>query len=123
MVKSHPAHHTVPMKVWCSIRIFRISSPCASVPTIPSAVFPPENHLTRQHCSRRASPIQINPHSEQFGPEQTHRSRIHSAACHLTGKPALPRTRIIVPEQMRRANCASERETLHVVSAAHAGSL
>ena len=33
MVKSHAASHTAPLKVCCSIRIFRLSSPCVSVPT------------------------------------------------------------------------------------------
>ena len=37
MVKSHPANYTVPIKVCCSIRIFCIFSPGASVPKIPSA--------------------------------------------------------------------------------------
>ena len=37
MVKSHPAHHAMPMQVCGSIRIFRVSSPRASVPKIPSA--------------------------------------------------------------------------------------
>ncbi len=37
MVKSHPANHTVPMKVCCSIRIFCIPSPRVSVPKVPSA--------------------------------------------------------------------------------------
>jgi hypothetical protein len=49
MVKSHPANHTVPMKVWCSIRIFRIPSPCSSVPTIPSADKKVWDSLTLPH--------------------------------------------------------------------------